>query len=122
MRTSIMLGGPSSGENDSPEPVYLLTRKRVSSIPPPPAPDYAGTAAHDDIVAKRDAVRATVRRRSMRFVGVLGLGLALSGIVGVLKYPEARREVLSWVTMGHPDQAAQVGRRMESLVAWLRQR
>jgi hypothetical protein len=118
MRTSTMLGiGPTSGEYDDAEaePVYLLTRKRVSTYPPPP-----DESEYDDPVPSRDAVRSTFRRRSIRFLGVVGLAVATTGVVRVLERPEGRREVLSWVTMGHPDQAARAGKRLEAAIAWLR--
>ena len=82
----------------------------------------------DDDVAGDDATdllfirRARRRSRAIRVLGTLAVLGTLGGGAYVLQQPNVRREALSFVTLGHEESAARLGRQIASLVARVRGR
>jgi len=58
------------------------------------------------------ARRFTRRRRAMRVLGALALAGTLGGGTLLLEQPKVRREALAFVTLGHAEGAARLGRRI----------
>jgi hypothetical protein len=70
----------------------------------------------DDDAPDISVRRATFRSRAIRVLGSLAVIGTLGGGAFVLQQPKVRREALSFVTMGHEEAAARIGRQVASLV------
>jgi hypothetical protein len=85
-------------------------------------------AFDDDDVADDEASdirfirRATLRSRAIRVLGTLAVLGTLGGGAYVLQQPNVRREALSFVTLGHEETAARLGRQIAAFVARVRGR
>ena len=66
----------------------------------------------DDEPYLHSARRFTRRRRAMRVLGALALAGTLGGGTLLLEQPKVRREALAFVTLGHAEGAARLGRRI----------
>jgi hypothetical protein len=84
--------------------------------------DRVASDSDDDVSDIRPVSRFSRRRRGIRVVGALAIVGALAGGTFVLQQPKVRHEALSFVTLGHEDAAARLGRRISSIVEALRQR
>jgi hypothetical protein len=87
----------------APEPVFQLTGKlpRDSTIPQhsrPPTREVQGFT-----VGEPREVHASWRPVVVRVAGLLALAAALFGSGFVLRDSAARRQALSWATLGHAD-------------------
>ena len=83
---------------------------------------YEDDASDDEASDVRFIRRATRRSRAIRVLGTLAVLGTLGGGAFVLQQPKVRREALSFVTLGHEETAARLGRQIASLVAGLRGR
>jgi hypothetical protein len=75
----------------------------------------------DDASDIRPVSRFARRRRGIRVLGALAIVGALAGGTFVLQQPKVRHEALSFVTLGHEDAAARLGRRIAAIANALRQ-
>jgi hypothetical protein len=135
---------PNAGRRafDDPEPVFQLKRRRSAVVPPGlPGPAFfrtAGVVSARSYVARESpwwtnasdprqgiddltfvespAIPVTGRPIAMRAIGALLIVAALSGAGAILSQPEARREALSWVTLGHADEVLELGRRVGAAI------
>jgi hypothetical protein len=64
----------------------------------------------DDPTHLSRAQRFTRRQRAMRVLGVLALAGVLGGGTVLLEQPKVRHEALAFVTLGHAEGAARLGR------------
>jgi len=78
--------------------------------------------ADDEASDIRFVRRATRRSRAIRVLGTLAVLGTLGGGGYLLQQPNVRREALSFVTLGHEETAARLGRQIASLVARVRGR
>jgi hypothetical protein len=82
----------------------------------------AWTDDDDDASDIRRISGAGRRQRAIRVLGALAIVGSLAGGAFVLQQPKVRREALSFVTMGHEEGAARLGRKVAAIVADLRRR
>jgi hypothetical protein len=131
--------GPVYGEFPPPDPVFPLNRKRALhawrddgprpvavALDPrtglPPAwpfateldPDDPLLWADDDDEDPRGLPQRSGRSVAVRVVGSVALIAALFGCGAVLSSPDAKREAIDWVTLGHPDVVLGVAHRAAS--------
>lgn len=74
----------------------------------------------DDASDIRLISRKGRRQRAIRVLGALAIVGSLAGGAFVLQQPKVRREALSFVTMGHEEGAARLGRKIASIYHDLR--
>jgi hypothetical protein len=67
-------------------------------------------ASFDDFEEPRGVPRRRFRQVAWRFVGAAAIGGALYGVGQIGVHPEARREIVQWVTLGHAERIAPVER------------
>jgi hypothetical protein len=127
---------------EEPEPVFQLKRRRSAVVPSVvPGPAFSRTArvisarfhvarespwwanasdprqGLDDLTFDEPpAIPGAVRPIAIRAIGGLLIAAALSGAGAIFSQPEARREALSWVTLGHADEVLELGRRVGSAI------
>jgi hypothetical protein len=100
------------------EPVYLLTKRRISSRPPsrPPSP---WAMSESDLLAISDDWTVTrarsSRSRNIRFVGLVAIIATLTGASVLLRHPQAMRQTLSFVSLGHADDVVRLAHRLGAL-------
>jgi len=78
------------------------------------------SASFDDFDAPAGVPRSRLRQVAWRLVGAAAIGGAFYGIAQIGVYPEARREIAQWVTLGHPDRLTGVGQTIEKWVGRVR--
>jgi hypothetical protein len=74
----------------------------------------------DEASSIRSISSAGRRQRAIRVLGALAIVGSLAGGTFVLQQPKVRREALSFVTMGHEEGAARLGRKIASIYHDLR--
>jgi hypothetical protein len=83
--------------------------------------DEGWDALDDDEASSIRSISATGRRqRAIRVLGALAIVGSLAGGTFVLQQPQVRREALSFVTMGHEEGAARLGRKIAAIYHDLR--
>jgi hypothetical protein len=83
---------------------------------------YDEDEAGDELTDIHLIRRTTRRSRAIRVLGMLAVLGTLGGGAYVLQQPKVRREALSFVTLGHEETAARIGRQMAAVVTRLRGR
>ncbi len=74
----------------------------------------------DEASSIRPISAASRRQRAIRVLGALAIVGSLAGGTFVLQQPKVRREALSFVTMGHEEGAARLGRKIAAIYHDLR--
>jgi hypothetical protein len=74
----------------------------------------------DEDASNIRVIRGAGRQRAIRVLGALAIVGSLAGGTFVLQQPKVRREALSFVTMGHEEGAARLGRKIAAIYHDLR--
>ena len=96
--------------------IPMVTRKRTSFEPAPDSTPWSRPSAEIAGVPQR----MSVRRLVIRFIGLVGVGACVWGVVHIAREPKAREEIATWGTLGNPRIATTAARGMRSVVDTVR--
>jgi hypothetical protein len=105
-----------------PEPREARARSTSESRRSFPDQAWYDDDAGDEASDVRFIRRRTLRSRVIRVLGTLAVLGTLGGGAYMLQQPQVRREALSFVTLGHEEDATRLGRQIAALVAGWRGR
>ncbi len=85
----------------APRPYDYDDQEELSHVRQTPVIDYR--PSFDDFDAPAGVPRRRFRRMAWRFIGAVAIGGAFYGISQIAIYPDARRAIADWVTLGHAE-------------------